>query len=360
MTKDSLNNANVLAEQTLVSPSSFKQSLPVSEQGQRTVREGRQTIEDILNRKDPRFLVITGPCSIHDVEAAKDYARRLQQLRQELGDSLFIVMRIYFEKPRTTVGWKGLINDPYMDDSFQLEEGLHKARELLVWLAEQGIPVATEALDPISPQYLADLFSWAAIGARTTESQTHREMASGLSMPVGFKNGTDGGLSVAVNALHSAASPHSFLGIDKDGQVAIIQTRGNVCGHVILRGGNGKSNYDAENIAQCEKVLQQEKLPVNIMIDCSHGNSNKQPELQPMVVQDVVNQLLAGNRSMIGIMLESNIHAGNQSIPKDLSQLKYGVSITDGCMDWEMTASALRSAAEQLKDVLHQRAASNH
>ncbi len=355
MFKDSLNNTNVAAERVLISPADLKRHLPISAAGEKTVWDSRQTIRDILKRKDPRFLVVTGPCSIHDVEAAKDYARRLQALRDELGETLFIVMRIYFEKPRTTVGWKGLINDPRMDDSFLIEEGLHKARELLLWLADLGMPVATEALDPISPQYLADLFSWAAIGARTAESQTHREMASGLSMPVGFKNATDGSLTVAINALQSVSRSHSFLGINQNGQVTVIQTRGNVCGHIILRGGNGQPNYDSVNVALCEEAQRKAGLPENIVIDCSHGNSRKQPELQPLVAENVVNQVLEGNRSILGVMLESNIHAGNQPIPDDLSQLKYGVSVTDACIDWETTENLLQEMAQKLKQVLPQR-----
>ena len=352
MFKDSLNNTNVAAERVLISPADLKRHLPVGEAGKETVWRSRQTIRDILKRRDHRFLVVAGPCSIHDVEAARDYARRLQALREELGDTLFIVMRIYFEKPRTTVGWKGLINDPRMDDSFLIEEGLHKARELLLWLAEHGMPVATEALDPISPQYLADLFSWAAIGARTAESQTHREMASGLSMPVGFKNATDGSLSVAINALQSVSRPHSFLGINQNGQVTVIQTRGNVCGHVILRGGGGQPNYDSVHVALCEEALRGAGLPQNIVIDCSHGNSNKQPELQPLVADNVVNQVVEGNRSILGIMLESNLHAGNQAIPEDLGQLRYGVSVTDACIDWETTEETLRRIADKLRPVL--------
>ncbi|MCW8976136.1 MAG: 3-deoxy-7-phosphoheptulonate synthase, partial [Sedimenticola sp.] len=321
-------------------------------EGERHVIEARQTIKRIFSREDHRLLIVTGPCSIHDVEAAKEYALRLKKLHDELGDTLYIVMRIYFEKPRTTVGWKGLINDPRMDDSFHIEEGLHKARELLVWLAELGLPVATEALDPVSPQYLGDLFSWAAIGARTTESQTHREMASGLSMPVGFKNGTDGGLAVAINALESVANPHSFLGINQKGQVTVIQTKGNVCGHVILRGGNGGPNYDSVNVALCEEALRKAKLPENIMIDCSHGNSSKKPELQPLVAENVINQVLEGNKSITGLMLESNLEFGSQSIPADLSQLKYGVSVTDACIDWPATETLLNSMAAKLKEAL--------
>ncbi len=355
MSKNNLNDTNVAAERVLISPAELKRRLPIPEKGETTVWAGRQIIRDIMKRKDPRFLVVTGPCSIHDVEAAKEYARRLKALHDELSDTLFVVMRIYFEKPRTTVGWKGLINDPQMDDSFHIEEGLNKARELLLWLADIGLPVATEALDPISPQYLADLFSWAAIGARTTESQTHREMASGLSMPVGFKNGTDGGLMVAINALQSVSRPHSFLGINQDGQATVIQTRGNVCGHVILRGGNGKPNYDSVHVTLCEEALRKAGLPENIMVDCSHGNSDKQPELQPLVADNVVNQVLEGNRSLIGIMLESNLYAGNQSIPADLSQLQYGISVTDACIDWVSTEKLLRQMAAKMKDILPSR-----
>lgn len=352
MLKDSLNNTNVVAERVLISPSDFKRQLPLSQDSEQLVRSGRQTIRNIFSRKDHRLLVISGPCSIHDVEAAKVYALRLKSLHDELGDSLYIAMRIYFEKPRTTVGWKGLINDPRMDDSFHIEEGLHKARELLVWLADLGLPAATEALDPISPQYLADLFSWAAIGARTTESQTHREMASGLSMPVGFKNGTDGGLEVAINALQSVSHPHSFLGINQEGQVTVIQTRGNVCGHIILRGGSDQPNYDSVHIALCEEALRKAGLKQNIMIDCSHGNSNKKPELQPLVANDVTSQILEGNKSITGIMLESNIHAGNQSIPVDTGKLAYGVSVTDACIDWESTEKLLREMHHRLAPVL--------
>ncbi len=352
MLTDNLNNTNVASERVLISPADIKRHLRNSEQGEKTVLDGRQTIRNILRRTHPRLLVVTGPCSIHDVESAMDYAGRLKPLMEELGDTLFLVMRIYFEKPRTTVGWKGLINDPRMDDSFYIEEGLHKARELLLWLADQGVPVGTEALDPISPQYLADLFSWAAIGARTSESQTHREMASGLSMPVGFKNGTDGGLTVAINALQSVSRPHSFLGINQYGQVTVIQTRGNICSHIILRGGNNQPNYDSVHMALSEEALRKAGLQENIMIDCSHGNSNKQPELQPLVVENIASQIVEGNRSIIGMMLESNIHGGNQPIPEDLSQLKYGVSVTDACVDWETTETALRSLAARLKEVL--------
>jgi 3-deoxy-7-phosphoheptulonate synthase len=343
-----LANTNVLAEDVILSPEELRNKLPLSAEGRATVSSGRLSVKDILDGRDSRQLVVVGPCSIHDPKAALEYARRLHALSGELSSSLLILMRVYFEKPRTTVGWKGLINDPYMDDSFQLEEGLHIARHLLVDLAEMGMPVATEALDPISPQYLADLFSWAAIGARTTESQTHREMASGLSMPVGFKNGTDGSLEVAINALHAVSNPHSFLGINPRGRTAIIRTRGNACGHVILRGGGGQPNYSSVHVARCEQALEKAQLPLNVMVDCSHDNSQKDPQQQTLVAKDVLNQVRAGNKSIMGIMLESHLHAGNQSIPDDLNHLKYGVSVTDACMDWEHTEALLRELAQGL------------
>jgi 3-deoxy-7-phosphoheptulonate synthase len=276
----------------------------------------------------------------------------LQALSEKLSDTLYIVMRVYFEKPRTTIGWKGLINDPHLDDSFKLEEGLHIGRKLLLDILELGLPTSTEALDPISPQYLQDLISWSAIGARTTESQTHREMASGLSSPVGFKNGTDGGITVATNALNSVANPHRFLGINRQGQVSVFTTRGNPYGHIVLRGGSGGPNYDSVHIRLCEEALEKAGVKQNIMVDCSHANSNKQPELQPLVVDNVANQILEGNKSIVGLMIESNINAGNQSIPKNLADLKYGVSVTDGCIDWETTEQCLMEVYEKLKDVL--------
>ncbi len=352
MTTHNLYNTNVLAERILVSPTQLKRHMPNSEEGDESIWQARQTIKNILSGEDQRLLVVTGPCSIHDVDAAIEYADKLNKLRQELSGSLYLVMRIYFEKPRTTVGWKGLINDPNMDDSFQIEEGLHKARRLLLHLAGLGLPAATEALDPISPQYLSDLFAWSAIGARTTESQTHREMASGLSTPVGFKNGTDGNLAVAINALKSVSQPHNFLGIDHAGQVAVIQTRGNAAAHIILRGGGGQPNYDSVSIAQCEETLREAGLAENIMVDCSHGNSNKNYNLQPLVVDNVVGQIIAGNKSIMGIMLESNLKEGNQKIPADLSQLEYGVSVTDACIDWETTEKLLRDMDAKLAEVL--------
>ncbi|MBI2381157.1 MAG: 3-deoxy-7-phosphoheptulonate synthase [Gammaproteobacteria bacterium] len=351
MFSDDIYNINVAGEDVLPTPSALKERLPSSIRARQTVLQGRHSIEAILDRRDHRVFAVVGPCSIHDLDAAKDYAQRLKELHDELTDTLYLVMRVYFEKPRTTVGWKGFVNDPYLDDSFRVDEGLHKAREFLLWLAELGLPAGTEALDPISPQYLGDLFSWTAIGARTTESQTHREMSSGLSTPVGFKNGTDGGLDVAINALHAASAPHAFLGINQDGQVSVLRTRGNPYGHVILRGGK-KPNYDADSVAACEQALAKAGLSPRLVIDCSHGNSSKKPELQPAVAENLAEQLAAGNQSIYGLMLESHLHAGNQPIPEDKRQLKYGVSVTDGCIDWETTEDLLRRLHGRLKPVL--------
>ncbi|WP_321346760.1 3-deoxy-7-phosphoheptulonate synthase [Halopseudomonas oceani] len=351
-----IDDLNVTSNEILITPEQLKAKIPLSEAAQATVVESRQVIRDILDGKDHRLFIVIGPCSIHDVEAAKDYAARLKELAAEVSDTLYLVMRVYFEKPRTTVGWKGLINDPYLDDSFKIQDGLKIGRELLRDLTEMGLPTATEALDPISPQYLQDLISWSAIGARTTESQTHREMSSGLSSAVGFKNGTDGGLAVAINALQSVSSPHRFLGINQQGQVSIVTTKGNPYGHVVLRGGNGKPNYDSVSVALCEKDLEKAGISKNIMVDCSHANSNKDPGLQPLVMDNVANQILEGNDSIIGLMVESNIGWGNQSIPKDLSQLQYGISVTDACIDWATTVQSVRSMRDKLKDVLPRRA----
>jgi 3-deoxy-7-phosphoheptulonate synthase len=341
-----LENLNVVSQQTLLPPSELHENIPASAQATATVSRARQTLEDILSGRDPRLLVVVGPCSIHDTVAAMDYAHKLKALADELSDRLFIVMRVYFEKPRTTVGWKGLINDPRMDDSFRIDEGLHVARRLLVDLNAMGLPCGTEALDPITPQYLGDLIAWSAIGARTTESQTHREMASGLSSPVGFKNGTDGDLDVALNAMLSAAQPHAFLGINGEGQVAVTQTRGNAFGHLILRGGS-VPNYDSVAVAQASAALAQAKLPVNIVVDCSHANSRKNHALQALVLKDVVHQIADGNLAIKGVMLESNLFEGNQKLGA-AKDLRYGVSITDACLGWDTTAASLREAAKTL------------
>lgn len=355
MNNSQIDDLNVVSQELLISPQNLKDKIPLTNKAQQVVTQGRETIRNILDRKDHRIFIVIGPCSIHDVVAAKDYAQRLKKLAEEVSDTIYIVMRVYFEKPRTTVGWKGLINDPHLDDSFKIEEGLHIGRQLLLDIAEMGLPTATEALDPISPQYLHDLISWSAIGARTTESQTHREMASGLSSAVGFKNGTDGGLTVAINALQSVSKPHRFLGINTQGQVAIIHTRGNAYGHVVLRGGNGKPNYDSVSVALCEQDLAKAKVAQNIMVDCSHANSNKNHELQTLVMENVANQIVEGNKSIIGLMVESNIGAGNQNIPANLCDLKYGVSVTDACIDWATTEKALRHMHATLKDVLPKR-----
>ncbi len=349
---NTLSNINIVSEEVLLSPAQLRVKVPRTSKATETVEASRRQIKAILDREDHRLLVVTGPCSIHDITAAKEYAERLIQLQQKYADTLYIIMRVYFEKPRTTVGWKGLINDPHRNDSFRIEDGLSIARELLVWLAERGLPTGSEALDPISPQYLADLFSWTAIGARTTESQTHREMASGLSTPVGFKNATNGNLDVAVNAMKSAGVPHRFLGINADGRTTVIQTRGNKYGHVILRGGKQRSNYDAGSINEAENALSMASLSQNLIVDCSHANSSNDPQQQPLVASEVAQQILQGNQSIVGIMLESHLHAGNQPLSENL---KYGVSITDACISWETTEQTLAALYKELKPVLPQR-----
>ncbi|HBR1905521.1 3-deoxy-7-phosphoheptulonate synthase AroF [Klebsiella pneumoniae] len=348
MQKDALNNVHITDEHVLMTPEQLKAEFPLSVEQEAQIAHARQTISDIIAGRDPRLLVVCGPCSIHDPEAAIEYARRFKALAAEVSDSLYLVMRVYFEKPRTTVGWKGLINDPHMDGSFDVEGGLKIARRLLVELVNMGLPLATEALDPNSPQYLGDLFSWSAIGARTTESQTHREMASGLSMPVGFKNGTDGSLATAINAMRAAAMPHRFVGINQAGQVCLLQTQGNPNGHVILRGGKAP-NYGPEDVAKCEKEMAQAGLKPSLMVDCSHGNSNKDFRRQPAVAESVVAQIKDGNRSIIGLMIESNIHEGNQSSEQPREAMKYGVSVTDACISWKTTEALLRELDKDLR-----------
>ncbi len=349
MSINGLENVNIVSQELLPTPRELKQKLPINDNSKKTVIGAREIIGNILDRKDPRLLVIVGPCSIHDLDAAKEYAEKLKVLAEELKNELYIVMRVYFEKPRTTVGWKGFVNDPYLDDTFQISEGLLRARQLLIHLADIGLPAGTEALDPISPQYLGDLISWTAIGARTAESQTHREMSSGLSSPVGIKNGTDGGFAVATNALQAVSNSHTFLGIDQDGKCALTTTNGNKYGHMILRGGE-RPNYDSVSVGICENELKKAGLPKNIIIDCSHANSNKDPAIQPLVLEYCTNQIVNGNQSIIGVMLESNLGWGSQSLPRDVSQLKYGISITDACIDWETTENCLRQASDKLKD----------
>ncbi|EPI2107018.1 MULTISPECIES: 3-deoxy-7-phosphoheptulonate synthase [Providencia] len=355
MQKDVLNNVNIQDEQVLITPESLKEKYPLSRSNLHAIAISRQVIADIIHQRDPRLLVVCGPCSIHDVDAAIEYGERLKVLAEELSDSLYIVMRVYFEKPRTTVGWKGLISDPFMDGSFEMEKGLHIARDLLTNLVNMGLPLATEALDPNNPQYLGDLFSWSAIGARTTESQTHREMASGLSMPVGFKNGTDGSLSTAINALKAAAMPHRFMGINQSGQVCLLHTKGNSNGHVILRGGK-MPNYSAEDIAACEAEMKKAGLEPSLMVDCSHGNSNKDYRRQPLVVDSIIEQIINGNESITGIMLESHINEGNQTSEQARDSMKYGVSVTDACINWQTTETVLRKLHQALLPVLEQRA----
>ncbi len=343
-----LFNIHIETSRTLITPQEIKIKLPLTNSAEETVLRCRQELENILEFKDSRKFIIVGPCSIHDVNAAVEYAERLRTLSERVKDKLLLVMRVYFEKPRTTVGWKGLINDPDMDDSFHIEKGLLTARSLLIKIVELGLPAATEALDPIIPQYMSELLAWSAIGARTTESQTHREMASGLSMPVGFKNGTDGSIHVALNALQSARVPHNFLGINQMGQVSIFKTKGNAYGHIILRGGGSQPNFDAANVKLAEGKLKEANLPPRIVIDCSHGNSNKDYKLQPSVFNDVIQQILHGNTSIVGMMLESNLYEGNQPIPRILEQLKYGVSVTDKCIGWEETERIVLAAHEKL------------
>jgi len=320
----------------------------MSESANRTVVESREAIKRILSRQDSRLLAVIGPCSIHDPDAALEYAAKLNRLRDELQDRLYIAMRVYFEKPRTTVGWRGLIYDPQLDGSEDLPTGLRMARQLLLEINEMGLPAGSEMLDPITPQYIADLISWASIGARTTESQTHREMASGLSMPVGFKNGTEGNLQVAVNALASARQPHSFLGIDQDGRTCIVRTGGNPWGHLVLRGGDNRPNYYPESIEQAAGMLLQASLSPIVMVDCSHANSGKQYKRQERVLQAIVQQKHALDETIIGIMLESNLFEGSQRMPKRRNELRYGVSITDACLSWGDTERLLRWATAEL------------
>lgn len=331
----------------LTSPAEIKKLLPVSEGAYKTVVNSRKQIGDILSGRDKRLLIITGPCSIHDEKAGIEYAMRLKDLSKKVKDTMLLVMRVYFEKPRTNVGWKGLINDPWLNDSHDINEGLKKARSLLLKITELGVPTATEILDPITPQYIAGLVCWTAVGARTTESQTHREMASGLSMPVGFKNCTDGNLSTALNAMIAAGSPQSFIGIDASGKSCIVKTTGNPFPHIVLRGGS-RPNYDSFSVNETVSMLKAKGLLKAVVVDCSHGNSRKNHKAQTVVWQDLINQHMDGNESLIGMMLESNLDAGNQKNTGDLSTMKYGVSITDACISWETTEKLIVSAHDQL------------
>ncbi|MSN24423.1 MAG: 3-deoxy-7-phosphoheptulonate synthase [Geobacter sp.] len=343
------NNLKITGITPIIAPADLRQVFPLSDKDRTFVSKSREQIKNIILRKDRRLMVVVGPCSIHDTEAAVEYARRLSALSRQVDDQLLLIMRVYFEKPRTTVGWKGLINDPDMDGTHLISKGLGIARGLLSRITALEVPVANEMLDPITPEYVADMISWGAIGARTTESQTHREMSSGLSFPVGFKNGTDGNLQIAMDAMKAAQHPHSFLGINREGRTSIIQTSGNPDVHIVLRGGSRKVNYHPEDIEHTEDSLKKNNLFPTIMVDCSHGNSNKDFLKQPEVLDNVVEQMLAGNSSISGVMIESYLEEGNQKIPADLSQLKYGVSITDACIDWATTERILLDAHRKLK-----------
>lgn len=340
---------HVVETRPLISPATLHRELPITETAAMLVADTRDRIRNILQNEDRRLLVIVGPCSIHDINAAYEYGEKLAVLREELADELEIVMRVYFEKPRTTIGWKGLINDPHLDGSYDINTGLRLARKILLDLAQLGLPAATELLDPIIPQYIADVISWTAIGARTTESQTHREMASGLSMPIGFKNNTDGSLLAAANAMLAASQPHRFLGINLEGLASIVTTTGNPDGHLVLRGGKQGPNYDASHVQHAAGQLANLNLNPRLMIDCSHDNSNKDYTQQPVVLQDIAEQLEAGSKHIMGVMIESHLVAGKQSIPQDLSQLVYGQSITDGCVNFANTTTMLRSLAKSIR-----------
>lgn len=349
MTDNRIENINIEVEQPILTPNELKEIYPLSENIIRTVESGQQTIKNILNGDDKRILVVVGPCSIHDIKAAKEYALKLKSLADKLSDSLFIVMRVYFEKPRTTTGWQGLINDPDLNDTYRIDKGLKLSRELLSYIAEIGLPAAGEALDIVTPPFIQDLFSWTAIGARTTESQSHRKMASALSAVVGFKNGTDGNIDIAINAVESVAAPHNFVSINPDGQVSVIRSQGNKDTHIILRGGKAP-NYDAKSVSDYELRLGKAGLKKNIMIDCSHANSDKKAANQNNVLKNIGQQIKDGNKSIIGVMIESNLLFGKQSIPSDLSTLKYGVSVTDECIGWDETESMLESFVQLISE----------
>ena len=339
-----IQDVNIVGTQPLVSPDELKHEFPLTDTITSHVANSRATVEDILRGNDRRVIAIIGPCSIHNTDQALEYAQQLKILADEVHDRIVVVMRVYFEKPRTTVGWKGLINDPHLNDTFDIETGLRRARRILLDINAVGLPTATEMLEPITPQYIADLITLASIGARTTESPTHRQMASGLSMPVGFKNSTEGSLEVAINAMKAARAEHSFLGINHDGKTCIMSTRGNELGHLILRGGRLGPNYSAQDLAEASRLLQQASLPPRFVVDCSHANSNKDYRRQPIVWDEVIRQRAAGNEEIVGLMVESNLVEGQQSLGDDPSQLKYGISITDGCISIEQTADMLRSA----------------
>ena len=345
---DTTSDLHVIETRPLLSPAFVKSELPIAPKVAQLVTQTRERIRNILEGKDQRVLVVVGPCSIHDVAAAKEYGKRLGKLRSQFQDQLEIVMRVYFEKPRTTIGWKGLINDPHLDNSYDINTGLRTARQLLLYLAEIGLPAATELLDPITPQYIADLICWTAIGARTTESQIHRQMASGLSMPVGYKNGTDGSFKAAINAMLTAKISHHFLGINQDGLASIVRTTGNPDGHLVLRGGAAKPNYEANDIQAAADALKQKAMNSRLMVDCSHGNSKKDFQQQVTVLENINQQIEAGSQSIVGVMIESHLVAGNQSIPQNGKPVVYGQSITDACVNWETTETMLNSLANSV------------
>ena len=345
------SDLHVVETRPLVAPALLHRELPIDAASTETVASARRRIQAILRGEDLRLLVVVGPCSVHDVKAAREYAQRLAPIRERLKDQLEVVMRVYFEKPRTTVGWKGMINDPHLDGSYDINTGLRRARGLLLDLAREGMPTATELLDPVVPQYIADLISWTAIGARTTESQTHREMASGLSMPVGYKNGTDGSAKIAINAMQASARPHHFLGINREGHASIVSTTGNPYGHLVLRGGNGGSNYHLEAVQAAASELSKAGLKQRLMVDCSHANSNKDYRRQSDVLASVADQLRAGSQHVMGVMIESHLVEGNQKLTADLSQLTYGQSITDACISLETTEGLLLDLAAAVNEL---------
>ena len=342
------DDLRIINTQELLSPSDVIKELSPSDSGIKTILESRREISRILNKKSKKFIIVVGPCSIHDIDAAKEYAIRLKKLKENLSENCLVIMRVYFEKPRTVIGWKGLINDPDLDGSFKINNGIKLARKLLIDLSEMNIPCGHEFLDLVSPQYLSDLISWGAIGARTTESQSHRELASGLSCPVGFKNGTDGSIQIAIDAMNAARHSHSFLSVTKEGRSAIFNTAGNEDCHIILRGGNQKTNYSSEDVKKSASILENNDLNPNIMIDASHANSNKNYKMQSAVVDDVKNQIMQGEKNIIGLMLESNLIEGNQKI-NSKENLKYGQSITDSCIGWQETEDIILSLDESLK-----------
>ena len=343
-----IQNLNIKELTTLPSPESYFAKIPLKESQAKLVENSRISIQKIISGEDERLLLLVGPCSIHDTKAGIEYAKKLKKLSEDVKENILIVMRVYFEKPRTTIGWKGLINDPDLNGTFNIPKGINMARQFLSEITDIGLPTATEFLDPFTPQYIGDLVSWGAIGARTAESQTHRQMASGLSMPIGFKNGTGGSVQLAIDGMIACEGQHAFLGIDHEGKTSVVVTNGNKANHIILRGGASGANYDEESVKNAQQLLNKNNLKPNIVVDCSHGNSNKDHNRQPIVFDNVINQITSGNKNIIGIMLESNLNPGSQSLNSDITDLEYGVSITDKCVGWEKTEEIILQANEQL------------